>query len=394
MINEKAGTRDIADSELGDDDDDSSQGDEDAEEGVISVSSDEDDEPPPPLPKVAIARSNRGGDPPRRNVRASNGMEIMDRLSTAFDPSVQRARDEERANRSLQTTQYNNLAQQLRDTQARNDNLQSEMLTMQGRLNEADRARDRAEMMQKMTQMTRMGMSPRPDAQHRGRRGRPVKEKTFKKKLIEESFYPNGGGCRIYGTDDSCSAASEWVGRDGRSRSRSLSPAGAAHWSSQANASSPNFASPVRRSAISRHSTHEHQQVPTLSRGWRVQRASPSSPDPHDNIAISPFQSAQRGLNQTPLRRAPGLNLPGEHSDNLQPPPPSQPRRFPPISRRATSPAPVAAREASVQGHALEVTVSPRRGAPLSFVISPTSQPQASTEESDHSLHLTPPVSK
>ncbi|KAJ7740213.1 hypothetical protein DFH07DRAFT_965396 [Mycena maculata] len=55
--------------------------------------------------------------PPRRNSRM-NAPELVNKLSQAFDPDALRARDEERGQRSFQTTQIFMMSQQIQDAQA------------------------------------------------------------------------------------------------------------------------------------------------------------------------------------------------------------------------------------------------------------------------------------
>jgi hypothetical protein len=135
LINERAGTRDLGDSDF-----------DDADSGRTGPSSD-DDSLPQPEPRVAVARSARNeAPPPRRNARGTATTGLLNSLSNAFDPAVQRARDEDRANRSLANTQLLTLSQQLRDSQATNESLRGQLFDLRNRMYEAQRTADRAEM--------------------------------------------------------------------------------------------------------------------------------------------------------------------------------------------------------------------------------------------------------
>ena len=136
LINERVGTRDLNNSDFDDPDAD----------GKTHNWSDEKDDLKPEC-RTVVARSLRAEAPPtRRNTCGVAAADLMTHLSTAFDPAVQRARDEERTNRSLANTQYLTLAQQLCDSQATTESLHSQLFDVCNQLYEARRECDRAEM--------------------------------------------------------------------------------------------------------------------------------------------------------------------------------------------------------------------------------------------------------
>ena len=142
LINERAGTQDLNDSDF----------DDPNADGKSHNWSDEEDDLKPEH-RTAVARSLRTEAPPtRRNARGAAAADLMTRLSTAFDPAVQRARDEERTNRSLANTQYLTLAQQLRDSQATTESLRGQLFDVRNQLYEAQCECDRAEMRLEMMQ--------------------------------------------------------------------------------------------------------------------------------------------------------------------------------------------------------------------------------------------------
>ncbi|KAH7907608.1 hypothetical protein BJ138DRAFT_1129056 [Hygrophoropsis aurantiaca] len=189
LINERAGTRDLHDSDFADN------------TGVISVSSDDDDtrtnlDEGVPTHRTVVTRSTHTNAPgPFRNHRGAAGMELINKLSVAFDPEVQRARDEGRAARSLFTTQHLTLSQQLHDTQSANDALRREAFELRSQLQRSDRERNQAEWKFGMLEMR---TSRHPHMIQRGQhRGVP------KKKHLLHEWHPDGGGQTMWITDDS-----------------------------------------------------------------------------------------------------------------------------------------------------------------------------------------------
>ncbi|KAF8797408.1 hypothetical protein BYT27DRAFT_7228997 [Phlegmacium glaucopus] len=130
MINERAGTQNINDSEFEDDE---------AGRGVLS-SIEETHESKPKI-HTAIASSDRSEAPQARRPRGSQTTELVGKIMQALDPEAQRARDEERANRSFQNTQAftlsTNLLERIRDRLDMELNFECRMSAMSGLKREA-----------------------------------------------------------------------------------------------------------------------------------------------------------------------------------------------------------------------------------------------------------------
>lgn len=182
-MNQRAGTRDLNDSEF---DNDAKGASSDDEVEVI-------DRPV----RTAVAR--RVPTPPLRRNSRLNAPEVLNQLSRAFDPDVQRRRDDERSQRSLQNTQLLAVNQQLRDTLATNESLRSQITIMQGHLHDVERARDRAEL--------RLEMQSGAHGSGIGRESRrrspsAVREKP-RKKIRCEKTYRDGGQATYWITGSS-----------------------------------------------------------------------------------------------------------------------------------------------------------------------------------------------
>ena len=86
--------------------------------------------------------------PPRsRPNTCTQASEFISTLSNALDPTVQLARDEERAARSMHTTQLLTISQSLRDTQHTIESLRNQLMQAQQERFDAERRADRAEML-------------------------------------------------------------------------------------------------------------------------------------------------------------------------------------------------------------------------------------------------------
>lgn len=140
---------------------------------------------------------------PRRNARNS-GMELMSKLTSALDPSLQQARDEERTSRSLQNTQFLSLSQQLRDANSTIENLRQQLNNFQTRLHDSERARDRAELKLEMVELSR----GRPSQRARTHRTESTKRtlQRIRGKVRCEERYPEGGSHTYWVTDPSSSS--------------------------------------------------------------------------------------------------------------------------------------------------------------------------------------------
>ncbi|KAJ7092376.1 hypothetical protein B0H15DRAFT_777358 [Mycena belliarum] len=180
LMNQRAGTRDLNDSDFDDD--------------AKNASSDDEIEIVDAPVRTAIAR--RVPTPPLRRNSRLNAPEVLNQLSRAFDPDVQRARDDERSQRSLQNTQLLAVNQQLRDALATNESLRSQITSMQGHINDVERARDRAEL--------RLEMRDGPGMGRESRRRSPsaVREKP-RKKIRCERHYRDGGRATYWITGSS-----------------------------------------------------------------------------------------------------------------------------------------------------------------------------------------------
>ncbi|KAI6101444.1 hypothetical protein EDD16DRAFT_1716654 [Pisolithus croceorrhizus] len=97
LINEQAGTCELNDSDF----------DDTIEADKLGASDDDNTNPPPEPCHTSVAQSACAGTPPTcHNARGAAATELMNCLSNAFDPEVQRAHDEECTNHALATTQY------------------------------------------------------------------------------------------------------------------------------------------------------------------------------------------------------------------------------------------------------------------------------------------------
>jgi hypothetical protein len=200
-MNEKAGTRDLDDEDI-------------ADEEPIEISSDESDDDSGKPPRVAkkmkgvkvepvdaplfVARrpaANRSDNPTRsRTARSGNsaGLDILNNISTAFSPSAQASRDDERAARTLQTTQFLHLSNQIRDANTNMENLRLRLAESERERATAERRADRAEMQLEMTMMSRRanhGRSPYPSPFHHSR-SQPSQQEPIRR----ETRWPDGGG--------------------------------------------------------------------------------------------------------------------------------------------------------------------------------------------------------
>jgi len=155
-INERVETRDVNDEDLADDVDTRS---------VILIDDDGGD-------KETTSQQSKSGSKRTRHAiavkveeplvptavrharpTASAGMEVLSRLTQSLDPSVQAARDTERATRSLHTTQIMALNQQVRDLNSTIDELRREILQSERQRQDAERRADRAEYQTEITRV-------------------------------------------------------------------------------------------------------------------------------------------------------------------------------------------------------------------------------------------------
>jgi hypothetical protein len=110
-------------------------------------------------------------------------------MSKVLDPAAQRARDNERASRSLQNAQFLSLSQQLRDSQTTLESLRSKVTELQSQVYTANAARDRAELRLEFMEMagSRSSMGSYHQSRFASRRANRVK------KWVKE-VHDDGGG--------------------------------------------------------------------------------------------------------------------------------------------------------------------------------------------------------
>ncbi|KAF8142345.1 hypothetical protein K438DRAFT_1878227 [Mycena galopus ATCC 62051] len=142
LIDQRANTRVLSDSDV--DVDVDGGGDPSSDEGVEVV---------PPASSVRTAVARRAPSPPIRRSHV-NAPDLVNTISKVFDPEAQKTCETDRAQRSFQTTHLFSLTQQLRDAQTANENLRNQITTMQTRVHDVERARDRAEMKLEMVQVS------------------------------------------------------------------------------------------------------------------------------------------------------------------------------------------------------------------------------------------------
>ncbi|KAJ7750685.1 hypothetical protein DFH07DRAFT_1034059 [Mycena maculata] len=123
-----------------------------------------------------------------------NAPELVNKLAQAFDPDALKSRDEERSQRSFQSTQLFTISQQLRDAQATIESLRNQITALQSQTHDIERARDHAEFKLEV-------LSSDPDMTRRVR-VHPSNMRVDGKIRCEE-IYPDGGSCTYWITDNS-----------------------------------------------------------------------------------------------------------------------------------------------------------------------------------------------
>ncbi|KAJ7253133.1 hypothetical protein C8J57DRAFT_1187327 [Mycena rebaudengoi] len=197
LITERAGMRELSD-------------DIDNDSGANSSDNDIEVLDPPPSSDVHTAIARRAPTPPLRHTSRKSAPELVNKLSRAFDPEVQRARDEERFDRSAQNTQVFTLSQQLRDAHATADNLRNQISIIQQHLNDAERARDVALLKVEMMGFGGGRRAERGRHHRRGdnsrnrspRRSRSPRRRSPAHKFRCEERYADGGACTYWITDE------------------------------------------------------------------------------------------------------------------------------------------------------------------------------------------------
>ncbi|KAJ6572254.1 hypothetical protein B0H19DRAFT_1256152 [Mycena capillaripes] len=151
LINQKADTRKLSDSEF---DDGSAAG----------ASSDNIVEVMPSASTVCTAVACRAPSPPLCHASSPppcrpcmNAPELVNQLLKAFDPMMAKARENERAERSFQTTHMLTLSQQLCNSQNSIENLWNQLTVMQARMHDTEHGCELAEL---KLQFSHVGSGP------------------------------------------------------------------------------------------------------------------------------------------------------------------------------------------------------------------------------------------
>jgi hypothetical protein len=123
--------------------------------------------------------------------RGAAASELLTRISGAFDPAIQEARDEQRANRSLANTQLLTQVQQLRDANTVMEGLCTQLYDLRTKLYAVEHERDLGQLRMEMMQMH--GPPPNPAPRNTHRRHKP--------KQASYTYYPDGGQSVIWHSD-------------------------------------------------------------------------------------------------------------------------------------------------------------------------------------------------
>ncbi|KIM38905.1 hypothetical protein M413DRAFT_239152 [Hebeloma cylindrosporum] len=201
LINEKAGTRTINDSEY-------------KEEDIGDCDASGHDEPHPSKVHDVVARSDRTQAPLPRRPRVQT-TELVSKIAQALDPEAQRIRDEERANRSFQNTQVFTVSQQLRDAQATIEALRTELNTTRDRLHAVDRIRDRLDLeLNFERRLSALGGKREPLHSPSSRKNHKYEPDLMRVrgKVRHDEHFPEGGQRTTWITDGS--SASDWDNND------------------------------------------------------------------------------------------------------------------------------------------------------------------------------------
>ncbi|KAJ7106935.1 hypothetical protein C8R44DRAFT_744811 [Mycena epipterygia] len=187
LINERAGTHNVSDSEF----DNSDSGSSDDKIEVV-------DDP------TVTAVAQRAPTPPLRRSKQS-APDLIHKLSQAFNPEVQRARDEDRYHRSAENTQVFTLSQQLRDAHTSAETLRNQISILQQHLNDAERARNvallKVEMMEHRTEKADRWTRGRGRNTYHSRSHSPRRRSPSPRKIRCEARYADGGACTYWVTD-------------------------------------------------------------------------------------------------------------------------------------------------------------------------------------------------
>ncbi|KAJ7189534.1 hypothetical protein B0H12DRAFT_792765 [Mycena haematopus] len=314
LINQRVGTRELSDSEF-DDRSDNASSDNDIE--VVERTAIARRAPTPPLPRKSRAR----------------GTDLASKLANAFDPDVQKDRDDARARRSFENTQILTLSQQLRDERVATETLRSENNILRNRIHDVERALERVELRNEMISLA---------GRHRGRsprRPRPAGYRSHKRdsgiervrgKIRCETKYPDGGAMTYWVSDPSTDDYED---------------------DEEENHNPWDTVDVLRRSR----SHHAGSRRP-ISR-----RRTPSASFSRRHI------SRRRTPTPGPSRLPPLFPSPS---------PPPAPFSIPHPANAVGAHVPMS----SVTGHAVELVITPQRGPAVALVISPAKQSNAFNE--------------
>ncbi|KAJ7125615.1 hypothetical protein C8R43DRAFT_1135196 [Mycena crocata] len=202
LIGQRVSTRDLSNSEFDDSGDASSDND-------VEVIDD-------PSIVVRTAVACRNPTPPLRRKSRPSGANLVTKMSSVFDPEVQKTSDDARSQRTFENTHILTLSQQLHDSQGVAENLRGQNTILQNHVHELERALDRAELRLEMSGITRAGgerdrgraRRRSPSAGYRSHKRVPGIERVRGKIRCERTF-PEGGGVTYWVSDPSTEADSD-----------------------------------------------------------------------------------------------------------------------------------------------------------------------------------------
>ncbi|CAA7263074.1 unnamed protein product [Cyclocybe aegerita] len=108
---------------------------------------DKEDADPPRKDSTNTQRQRATKSKIKKDTEEPSCQQLLSSISTALDPATQAARDEDRASRSLHTTQLLTMGQQLRDAHATIESLRTQLQQAERARYEAERQADRIELM-------------------------------------------------------------------------------------------------------------------------------------------------------------------------------------------------------------------------------------------------------
>ncbi|KAF8234657.1 hypothetical protein L208DRAFT_1260660, partial [Tricholoma matsutake] len=208
-INKRACTHDLNDSDFDDNGGSQYGSDVDMEEdgkdeaasshptkirAIIRCNRDDDSEQPHKVCPTAPQHTPA----PRCNA-CNSGMELMSKLTSALDPSLQQACDEEHASCSLQNTQFLSLLQQLRDANSTIRNLCQQLNNFQTHLHDSKWAHDRAKLRLEMVELYCGHPSQCAHTCHTESTKQTLQR--IRGKVQCEEWYPKGGSHMYWVTD-------------------------------------------------------------------------------------------------------------------------------------------------------------------------------------------------